>query len=99
MGAPRSLKTLGLGIAWATSACVKDCPTQRLESIKHQIRLDTFSFEEEFPDYRLLHRLSGERSVHAIRESSHVPKAPPATLLSSAPQMFGEFLARGTAAR
>jgi hypothetical protein len=33
---------------------------ERLESIKHQIRLDTFSFEEEFPDYRLLHRLSGD---------------------------------------
>src|ERR1700736_1083851 len=32
---------------------------ERLESIKHQIRLGTFSFEEEFPDYRMLHRLTG----------------------------------------
>jgi len=33
---------------------------ERLEAIKHQIRLGTFSFEEEFPDYRMLHRLSGD---------------------------------------
>lgn len=31
----------------------------RLEAIKHQIHLGTFSFEEEFPDYRLLRRLGG----------------------------------------
>lgn len=32
---------------------------ERLESIKRQIELGTFSFEEEFPDYRFLRRLSG----------------------------------------
>lgn len=32
---------------------------ERLEAIKHQIELGTFSFEEEFPDYRFLRRLSG----------------------------------------
>jgi integrase len=32
---------------------------ERLEAIKHQIHLGTFSFEEEFPDYRLLRRLDG----------------------------------------
>ena len=32
---------------------------ERLEAIKHQIRLGTFSFEEEFPDYRFVGRLSG----------------------------------------
>jgi hypothetical protein len=36
---------------------------ERLESIKHQIRLGTFSFEEEFPDYRLLRRLGGTSSA------------------------------------
>ena len=34
MGAPRSLKTLGLGIAWATSACVKDCPTPAHQALR-----------------------------------------------------------------
>jgi hypothetical protein len=32
---------------------------ERLEAIKHQFHLDTFSFEEEFPDYRFLRRLGG----------------------------------------
>jgi hypothetical protein len=32
---------------------------ERLEVIRHQIELGTFSFEEEFPDYRFLRRLSG----------------------------------------
>ena len=41
---------------------------ERLESIKHQIRLDTFSFEEEFPDYRLLHRLSGASKARLCSE-------------------------------
>jgi Arm domain-containing DNA-binding protein len=41
---------------------------ERLESIKHQIRLDTFSFEEEFPDYRLLHRLSGDSKVRLCND-------------------------------
>jgi integrase len=36
---------------------------ERLEEIKHQIRLGTFSFEEEFPDYRLLRRLDGTSSA------------------------------------
>src|SRR3954469_22943406 len=36
---------------------------ERLESIKQLIRLGTFSFEEEFPDYRLLRRLDGTSSA------------------------------------
>jgi hypothetical protein len=32
---------------------------ERLEVIKHQIQLGTFSFADEFPDYRFLARLSG----------------------------------------
>jgi integrase len=36
---------------------------ERLEEIKHQIPLGTFSFEEEFPDYRLLRRLDGTSSA------------------------------------
>jgi hypothetical protein len=36
---------------------------ERLEAIKHQIRLGTFSFEEEFPDYRFVRRLSGTSSA------------------------------------
>jgi integrase len=36
---------------------------ERLEAIKHQIRLGTFSFEEEFPDYRFLRRLGGTSSA------------------------------------
>ena len=43
---------------------------ERLEVIKHQIRLGTFSFEEEFPDYRLLHRLSGDLKARLCSESS-----------------------------
>jgi integrase len=35
----------------------------RLEAIKHQIHLGTFSFEEEFPDYRFVRRLSGTSSA------------------------------------
>jgi integrase len=41
---------------------------ERLEVIKHQIRLGTFSFEEEFPDYRLLHRLSGDSKARLCSE-------------------------------
>jgi integrase len=41
---------------------------ERLESIKHQIRPETFSFEEEFPDYRLLHRLSGASKARLCSE-------------------------------
>jgi hypothetical protein len=36
---------------------------ERLEVIRHQIRLGTFSFEEEFPDYRFLRRLGGTSSA------------------------------------
>jgi integrase len=36
---------------------------ERLESIKQQICLGAFSFEEEFPDYRLLRRLGGTSSA------------------------------------
>jgi len=32
---------------------------ERLEAIKQQIHLGTFSFEEEFPNYRFLHRRGG----------------------------------------
>jgi Arm DNA-binding domain len=41
---------------------------ERLESIKHQIRLETFSFEEAFTDYRLLHRLSGDSKARLCSE-------------------------------
>jgi hypothetical protein len=36
---------------------------ERLEAIKHQIHLGTFSFEEEFPDCRFVRRLSGTSSA------------------------------------
>jgi integrase len=36
---------------------------ERLESIKHQIHLGTFSCEEEFPDYRFPRRLGGRSSA------------------------------------
>jgi len=36
---------------------------ERLEAIKHQIHLGIFSFEEEFPNYRFLHRLGGTSSA------------------------------------
>jgi hypothetical protein len=36
---------------------------ERLESIKQQIRLGIFSFEEEFPDYRFLSRVGGTSSA------------------------------------
>jgi integrase len=42
-------------VLWVANGC--------LESTKHQIRLGTFSFEEEFPDYRLLRRLGGTSSA------------------------------------
>jgi integrase len=32
---------------------------ERLESIKHQIAVGTFSFADEFPDYRYLRRIIG----------------------------------------
>src|SRR5262249_15398035 len=41
---------------------------ERLEVIKHQIRLGTFSFEEELPDYRYLHRLRGTSSARLCND-------------------------------
>jgi integrase len=41
---------------------------ERLEVIKHHIHLGTFVFEEEFPDYRFLHRLSGRSKVRLCGE-------------------------------
>ena len=43
---------------------------ERLEAIKQQISLGTFSFEEEFPDYRLLRRLTGVSSAACVTMSS-----------------------------
>lgn len=36
---------------------------ERLDAIKHQIEVGTFSFVEEFPDYRFLGRLTGTAAV------------------------------------
>src|ERR1700761_8931040 len=41
---------------------------ERLEIIKHQIRLGTFAFEEEFPDYRFLRRVSGTSNARLCGE-------------------------------
>jgi integrase len=41
---------------------------ERLEAIKQQIRLGTFSFEEEFPDYRFLPRVSGTSNTRLCNE-------------------------------
>ena len=41
---------------------------ERLEAIKQQISLGTFSFEEEFPDYRLLRRLAGVFSARLCND-------------------------------
>ncbi len=38
---------------------------ERLAVIKRQIQLGTFSFEEEFPDYRFLRHLSGRSKVRS----------------------------------
>jgi len=43
---------------------------ERLEVIKHQIGLGTFSFEEEFPDYRLLAAWSARRVLDCVVTSS-----------------------------
>jgi integrase len=42
---------------------------ERLEEINRQIEAGTFSFAEEFPDYRLLRRLTG---TAAVRTCNHV---------------------------
>jgi hypothetical protein len=39
-----------------------------LEVIKHQIQLGTFSFADEFPDYRFLPRLSGAANVRLCND-------------------------------
>jgi hypothetical protein len=41
---------------------------ERLEAIKQQIRFGTFSFEEEFPDYRFLPRVSGTSNTRLCNE-------------------------------
>ena len=41
---------------------------ERLEVIKQQIRFGTFSFEEEFPDYRFLPRLSDTSNARLCNE-------------------------------
>ena len=41
---------------------------ERLEVIKHHIRLGTFSFEEEFPDYRFLRRVSGTSNARLCND-------------------------------
>jgi hypothetical protein len=41
---------------------------ERLEVIKHQIRLGTFSFEEEFAGYRFLARVTGTSNARSCNE-------------------------------
>ncbi len=41
---------------------------ERLDEIKRQIEVGTFSFAEEFPDYRFLPRLSGAARVRSCNE-------------------------------
>jgi hypothetical protein len=41
---------------------------ERLEAIKQQIRLGTFAFENEFPDYRFLQRLTGGSSARLCND-------------------------------
>jgi integrase len=41
---------------------------ERLEEIKREIELGTFSFAEEFPDYRFLHRLTGTSRVRTCSD-------------------------------
>ena len=41
---------------------------ERLEVIKRQIDDGTFSFADEFPDYRFLRRLNGASKVHLCSE-------------------------------
>jgi integrase len=38
---------------------------ERLHAIEHQIEVGTFSFSEEFPDYRYLRRLTGSAAVRS----------------------------------
>jgi integrase len=41
---------------------------ERLESIKHQIAVGTFSFVDEFPDYRYLRRIMGTARVRSCNQ-------------------------------
>ncbi len=41
---------------------------ERLEAIKQQMRFGTFSFEEEFPDYRYLPRVSSMSNTRLCSE-------------------------------
>jgi hypothetical protein len=41
---------------------------ERLEQIKHQIEVGTFSFAEEIPDYRFLRGLSGAAAVRTCSD-------------------------------
>jgi integrase len=41
---------------------------ERLEVIKHHIRLGTFSFEEEFPNYRYMRRVAGTSNARLCSE-------------------------------
>ena len=41
---------------------------ERLDEIKRQIRAGTFSFAEEFPDYRFLRRLNGTVKVRSCND-------------------------------
>jgi len=41
---------------------------ERLEDIKRQIEMGTFSFAEEFPDYRFLRRLTGTAAVQTCND-------------------------------
>lgn len=41
---------------------------ERLQAIKQQIEVGTFSFAEEFPDYRYLHRLTGTAAVRSCNQ-------------------------------
>jgi integrase len=41
---------------------------ERLTAIKHQIEVGTFSFAEEFPDYRFLRRVNGSARVRSCND-------------------------------
>lgn len=41
---------------------------ERLQAIKQQIEVGTFSFAEEFPDYRFLRRLNGAARVRSCND-------------------------------
>jgi integrase len=41
---------------------------ERLQDFKHHIKQGTFSFAEEFPDYRFLRRVAGASQVRSCNE-------------------------------